>query len=189
MLPPDAERTPSHALAHRSEVHLVTGVTRTRAPWWRGERGEWFVVVQGVLFAFIAFGPISWPGAPAWPEPFATIATWTGLALMLAGAILAASGLMSLGPALTALPYPTDDARLVETGPYAIVRHPIYSGLIAGAMGWGLWVHGWLTLLYAFALFLLFDAKSRREEGWLCERFPEYGEYKTRVRKLIPWVY
>jgi len=160
-----------------------------RAPWWRGARGEWYVVVQAFLFALIALGPRSLPGSPPWSEPAATFATWAGVALMLLGGPLAVAGLLSLGPSLTALPYPTDDARLVETGPYAIVRHPIYSGLVLGAVGWGLFLHSWLVLGYAVALFALFDLKSRREERWLCERFPAYAQYQTRVKKLIPWLY
>ena len=56
-------------------------------------------------------------------------------------------------------------------------------------IGWAIWRHGWLTLLYAALLFLLFDAKARREERWLLEKFPSYSEYKRRVRKLVPFLY
>jgi protein-S-isoprenylcysteine O-methyltransferase Ste14 len=159
-------------------------------PWWKGERGEWYVVVQAILFVLIGFGPRSWPGAPEWPQPLATIATWLGLLLMLVGGALAVGGLIALGQRnLTALPYPKEGASLVERGPYAIVRNPIYSGLIFGAFGWGMWLHAPITLLFAAALFVLFDLKSRKEESWLIERFPEYLEYCARVKKLIPWVY
>lgn len=162
----------------------------TRSPWWRGTRGEYYVIVQGVLFALIALGPRTWPGAPAWPAPWAAMATVAGIALMLIGMPLALAGLLALGDkSLTALPYPKDGSVLVENGPYALVRHPIYSGLILGAFGWGLYVHGGLTLLYAAALFVLFDLKSRREELWLAERYAGYAEYRARVKKLIPWVY
>lgn len=163
--------------------------TAGHAPWWRGERGEWYVVVQGVLFALIALGPRTWPGAPVWSENAIAVSRWLGAALMIAGAPLAAVALRSLGKSLTALPYPTDDGELVTTGPYAIVRHPIYSGLILGAFGWGLWLHSGLVLLYAVALFVLFDLKSRQEERWLMERYPDYAEYRTRVKKLLPWVW
>jgi len=85
---------------------------------------------------------------------------------------------------------PKDCDNLVESGPYAIVRHPIYSGLIIDSLGWALWVNGWLTIVYALLLFAFFDIKSRLEERWLEEKFGQpYEEYRTRVRKLIPWVY
>jgi protein-S-isoprenylcysteine O-methyltransferase Ste14 len=96
---------------------------------------------------------------------------------------------VSLGHNLTPLPRPKDDATLVVTGAYRLVRHPIYSGLTAMAFGWGMWVHGWLTLGYALLLFAFFDLKSRREERWLMEKFPDYAAYQRRVRKLIPFVY
>ncbi|MBK8233228.1 MAG: hypothetical protein IPK72_22280 [Candidatus Eisenbacteria bacterium] len=49
--------------------------------------------------------------------------------------------------------------------------------------------HGWLTLAYVLAGWLFIEAKVRREEAWLRERFPDYAAYQRRVRKLIPFVY
>ena len=100
-----------------------------------------------------------------------------------------AAGIFKLGPNLTPVPFPKPEATLVETGPYGFVRHPMYSGAVMIALGWALWVHGWLTIGYAIALFLLFDVKSRREEKWLIERFSGYESYQRRVRKLIPYIY
>jgi protein-S-isoprenylcysteine O-methyltransferase Ste14 len=87
------------------------------------------------------------------------------------------------------LPFPKDGADLVQTGPFALVRHPMYSGGLVLAVGWALCVQSWLTLGYAIALFVFLDAKSRREERWLAEKFPAYASYRRRVRKLIPFVY
>jgi protein-S-isoprenylcysteine O-methyltransferase Ste14 len=72
---------------------------------------------------------------------------------------------------------------------YGVVRHPIYSGLIFGAVGWALINASLLTLVYAIILFVFFDIKSRREERWLARKFPAYDEYRRRVRKLVPFVY
>lgn len=160
-----------------------------QTPWWKGTKGEWYVAVQLVLFVLIGVGPRNVPGLPVWSAPFARGAAWLGFAMMLAGAALAAGAVLRLGNNLTALPYPKDDSTLVEQGPYAIVRHPIYSGLIFGAFGWGLWLHSWLTLGFALALLILFDLKLRREERWLCERYPGYAAYQGRVKKLVPWVW
>ena len=63
------------------------------------------------------------------------------------------------------------------------------SGLTFIAFGWGFWLHSWLTIGYALALFVFFDVKSRYEERLLLEKFPEYAAYRKRVRKLVPFVY
>jgi protein-S-isoprenylcysteine O-methyltransferase Ste14 len=159
------------------------------APWWKGERGEWYVVAQAGLFALVAFGPTTLPGLPGWSPVTAMVGSVFGLALMLAGAALAVAGLLRLGPNLTALPYPKDCSELVQAGAYAIVRHPIYSGIIIASFGLGFWRHGWLTLGWALVLFAFFDVKSRLEERWLSEKFADYADYRTRVKKLIPWLY
>ena len=94
-----------------------------------------------------------------------------------------------LGSNLTAVPYSKEEGTLIETGPYRLVRHPIYCGIILIAFGWALLVHGWLTLGYAFIMLVFFDIKSRREEKWLKAKYPGYEAYQKRVRKLIPFVY
>lgn len=159
------------------------------APWWKGARGEWYVVAQVGLFALVVFGPPTLPGLPEWSPAAALIGSVVGLALMLAGAVLSVAGLLRLGPNLTPLPYPKDGSELVQAGAYAIVRHPIYGGLLIAAFGLGLVRHGWLTLVWALVLFAFFDVKSRIEERWLAEKFADYPAYQARVKKLIPWVY
>ena len=159
------------------------------APWWKGARGEWYVVAQVVIFGLIALGPRYARGLPVWSGPLASGADVVGVALIVIGAALAIAGVAALGRNLTALPYPKDDSVLVESGPYAIVRNPIYSGLIIGAFGLALAAHSWLSLAYALALLVLFDVKTRKEEHWLLERYPAYAEYRQRVKKLLPWVW
>jgi len=160
-----------------------------RPPWWKGARGEWLVVTQLLLIALVFLGPRAVVGRPAREFPFPRACAAAGGALMLGGIALLIAGGVCLGRGLTPLPYPKDGAGLVQTGPYALVRHPMYSGGLVLALGWALWVQGWLTLVCVVALFAFLDAKSRREEKWLSEKFPTYADYRRRVRKLIPFVY
>lgn len=161
-----------------------------RAAWWKGQRGEWYVVVQAILFVLIAVGPRAWPGWQAASGPLALAATALGIVLMLLGGALAVGGLIALGNNnLTPLPFPKEEASLVTRGPYAIVRHPIYSGLIVAAVGLSLRRQAPLTLAFTIGLFVLFDLKTRREEAWLTERFPEYRSYRQHTKKLLPWIY
>jgi Phospholipid methyltransferase len=117
------------------------------------------------------------------------VATVFGIVLMAIGGGLVVTGVANLGRNLTPLPFPKEGGELVQTGAYSLVRHPVYSGVIAMAVGWACAVRGPLTMAYAVLLFLLFDAKSRREERWLETKFPSYAEYRKRVRRLIPFVY
>jgi protein-S-isoprenylcysteine O-methyltransferase Ste14 len=161
----------------------------TSAPWWKGERGEWYVIVQLLLMLLVFAGPRTISGVPDWSLPFVRERQAIGAVLVAAGGALLVAALFRLGRALTPLPYPRDNAPLVQTGPFALVRHPMYSGGLILAVGIALMVSGWLTVLYVAVLFVLLDIKSRREEGWLAQKFPEYGEYQRRVRKLVPFVY
>jgi len=162
--------------------------TAERLPWWKGARGEWYVVVQIALFVLVAFGPRHLTAA-AWPASLVNAATVIGAALMTVGGALLVAALAKLGRNLTPLPYPKDDGTLVQTGAYRFVRHPIYSGGIAMAFGWSFCMHGTLTVVYATLLFVLFDIKSRREERWLAAKFAEYPTYQKRVRRLILFLY
>ena len=161
----------------------------TEAAWWKGARGEWYVVVQSLLIILIAVGPRTWNGWPSWPFPGGPVVLISGLAFLVGGACLAGAGGATLGAALTPLPYPAANGVLRVTGAFRMVRHPMYSGVILAAFGWALVAHGWLTILYALVGFAFLDVKSRREEQWLVERYPDYPAYQRRIRKLIPFVY
>ncbi len=147
------------------------------------------MVVQFCLFALVAFGPPTWHGWPSWPFAEGLVGGIVGWSLLGAGGLLAVCGAASLGSRICAVPYPPEDAVLRCTGPFRIVRHPMYSGAISAALGWAFVRQGWLTVGYATALFVLFDVKARREEKWLTAKFAEYPEYRRRVCKLIPFVY
>jgi protein-S-isoprenylcysteine O-methyltransferase Ste14 len=160
-----------------------------KTPCWKGAHGEWYVVTQIALIVLLFLGPRNIPAWPRWDPPFTWLGSIGGGAILLAGILLLAAALFRLGSNLTAVPYPKEQGTLIETGPYRLVRHPMYCGGILIAFGWACLVHGWLTVGYAIIILVFFDFKSRREEKWLNAKFPGYGEYQKRVRKLIPFVY
>lgn len=155
----------------------------------KGERGEWYVVGQILLFLLIIFGPRENRIISRWVGQLAQFGFIIGLIIGLIGVGFFGWGLLNLGRNLTPLPHPKEDSRLVQQGAYRVVRHPIYSGLIMGAIGWAGLESSPLMLMYAFILFIFFDLKTRREEAWLTAKFSEYGAYQQRVKKLIPFVY
>ncbi|MFN7210957.1 MAG: isoprenylcysteine carboxylmethyltransferase family protein, partial [Aggregatilineales bacterium] len=57
------------------------------------------------------------------------------------------------------------------------------------AFGWSLWQTSLVALALSLALCLFFDRKAAQEERWLQAQYPEYAEYRRRVKKLIPFLY
>lgn len=157
--------------------------------WWKGSRGEWYVAAQGMLLLLVAVGPRTIAGLPLWSGLIAKAALIIGFIFIPAGTILVIWGMRALGNSLSALPFPKDEGVFVESGPYRVVRHPIYSGLTVASFGVALLVHGWLTACFALLLFILLDIKSRREEQWLIDKYQGYADYRKRVKKLIPFIY
>ena len=161
----------------------------TSSNWWRGARGEWFVVAQVTLMLLVFFGPRSSAGWPGAPFPFPRSCSFVGAGMLVIGGLVLVAGILRLGPGLSPLPYPKDGAALIETGIYGLARHPMYGGGILLAFGWSLFVQGWFTLGYSVVLFAVLDFKSRQEEKWLKEKFPGYDEYQRRVRRFFPFIY
>lgn len=158
--------------------------------WWRGPRGEWYVVAQFVLFGLLVLGPKSVAGVGRWSGWPAAASLVVGLILGVIGFVFIGLGLLYLGRNITAVPHPKEDATFVDSGVYRIVRHPIYCGIILAAFGYALVGASLLTLLYALILFIFFDIKSRREEKFLRQKFQQaYVTYQQRVARLIPFFY
>jgi protein-S-isoprenylcysteine O-methyltransferase Ste14 len=151
-----------------------------------GPRGEGWVVIQAVLFGLLA---LAGTAGPAWSDPWLVPGRVAGAVLVGTGLVTAGLGLVGLRENLTAVPRPVEGGRLIESGIYGLVRHPIYTGIIAAAAGFGLVTASLPALLVALAFLFFFDLKSRREEAWLLAAYPGYARYRRRVRKLVPFVY
>lgn len=109
-----------------------------------------------------------------------------GAILLAAGAGMVAWGVRSLGPSLTPGIEPLPTAQLVITGPYAHVRHPIYTGVVLFLTGYALsWSNWTLAILVALLSRMYFEAKAKAEERWLIQRFPEYQGYMRYVQRRV----
>lgn len=78
------------------------------------------------------------------------------------------------------------DHQLVRTGPYAYLRHPIYSGVLLGVLGTALVVDRWRALLAFAILFVNYSIKAKREERILAGAFEAFSDYKKRAGFLLP---
>jgi len=81
-----------------------------------------------------------------------------------------------------------DEPELVTSGPYRLVRHPIYSGILAAGVGTAValsWL--WLIAVALAGVYFLYSATV--EERTLTEQFPDrYPAYKRSTRMLVPFV-
>jgi protein-S-isoprenylcysteine O-methyltransferase Ste14 len=148
------------------------------------QRGGGWVVGQMALLAGVIAGGILWRGQ--WQGAATTL---VGALLLLAGAVCGIAGTAALGRNLTPFPRPAVAAQLVQTGIYGLLRHPLYTAVFCGSLGWALVWRSWPALVAAMLLAPFLDAKARREERWLRVRFPDYADYQRRVRRFIPWMY
>jgi len=114
------------------------------------------------------------------PHPAFLIA---GIAFIIGGISLWASGGRIIDRAFK-------EGRLLTTGPYALVRHPMYSGVIVFVgTGVALCLRSWILLTVPLVGAILFRLLIRREESYLEEKFgQQHRDYKARVGALIPFI-
>jgi protein-S-isoprenylcysteine O-methyltransferase Ste14 len=112
---------------------------------------------------------------------------YTGLVLTILGLGFSVWARFSLGRNFSRKVTVTEDHKLKRTGPYGIVRHPIYSGFMLATLGTAI-AFGAVRGLVSFALVVLaWGYKSRIEEGLMIEQFRgQYEQYRREVKALIP---
>jgi protein-S-isoprenylcysteine O-methyltransferase Ste14 len=122
--------------------------------------------------------------------PASSKGSFTGLALTVAGLAFAIWARFYLGRNWSGKPTIKEGHTLIRTGPYAFVRHPIYTGISLAVLGTGIAtgeVRGLISTLLALTAFKI---KSRLEESFMTEQFgDQYGVYRHQVRALIPFVW
>ena len=140
------------------------------------------IAAFGLFFASLVFVSSSPAGAMALELAL------SGCALALAGAALVLRSRAELGSAWSLLPKAGRDTGLVMTGPYRLVRHPIYLGLTLLASGNALSCGSAAAFLIVLTgIVPTFAWRARAEEGELSRTFGEaFAVYRRRTRMIIP---
>jgi protein-S-isoprenylcysteine O-methyltransferase Ste14 len=117
-----------------------------------------------------------------------------GLLLIGWGVMFAFGALVTMGRRhawrnITPFPKPLRGLTLITDGAFAYVRHPHYFGIFLAACGWALYRQNFSQWVIALLLGVFFYYKSMREEKFLQAAYPEYADYSTRVKCLIPGLY
>jgi protein-S-isoprenylcysteine O-methyltransferase Ste14 len=125
----------------------------------------------------------------------AQLAEFHSAAMAIAGAIIATVGAAFAFAARAAIgrnwatpATRRTDTELVTTGPYRLVRHPIYSGILLMMIGTavGIVPAWWFLVVFAGAYFIY---SARREEQIMADRFPDtYPAYRARTKMLLPFI-
>ena len=149
--------------------------------------GVGWVVGQAVLFGIFFMALIAGEGVT--DVPGLVFAQIVGIIVAIAGSAVSIWSLGQHGWRVSPFPKPMDGAPLVETGPYAYVRHPMYSGIIVFTLGVGLAYANPVALLSSATFLVFFMAKTGREEELLVESLDDYRAYRSDVPwRLIPFV-
>jgi protein-S-isoprenylcysteine O-methyltransferase Ste14 len=121
--------------------------------------------------------------------PDSGVFDWAGFAITVAGFAIAIGARFVLGRNWSATITIKQDHEIVRRGPYAVVRHPIYSGATLAMFGTAIYFGTFRGLLAVALTFSGWWLKSRMEETFLIEQFgPRYREYQRDVKALIPFV-
>jgi protein-S-isoprenylcysteine O-methyltransferase Ste14 len=132
--------------------------------------------------------PLSWLYLQPWPAGFWPF--WLGAVVMAGGLLFAIWARVHLGRNWSRSVTIKQDHELITTGPYSVVRHPIYTGVLTGLLGTAIalsQVRGFIVFLL---FFLAFWIKLRLEEQWMRSQFGEtYAAYSHQTAALVPYLF
>jgi protein-S-isoprenylcysteine O-methyltransferase Ste14 len=137
------------------------------------------VAVIAILFGYARIGAL-----PHW-------LFYPGLALFLLGLALTVWAYRTLGRFFSLEVQIQGEHRVVDRGPYRLLRHPGYAGVLFGFIGLGLAVQSWVSvLLLLLATTAALAYRARIEEKFLvAELGDEYVRYMARTKRLVPYVW
>lgn len=124
---------------------------------------------------------------PLWRLP--STPGWLMTALVLGAFLFSWSARVTLGRLWSAAVTRKEGHHLVASGPYALVRHPIYTGLLAGAIGLATITGSPISVAGAVLMTIGYTLKARLEERFLASELGEadYAVYRARVPMLVPF--
>ncbi len=119
-----------------------------------------------------------------------TFLFWLGILLIYAGIAFRLYAIGVLGASFTTTVAVAPEQTVIETGPYRLIRHPSYTGLLITLLGLGLSSTNWLSLLVLMGCALLgLSYRIHVEEDVLKEHLgQQYQEYMRHTKRLIPFV-
>lgn len=142
--------------------------------------------VSGVALAFLA--PLLLPVASIPGQPLLLFSA--GIAVVILGIAWRWYAILTLGRYFTAAVIIQQQQPVVQHGPYRLIRHPSYSGVLVIVVGIGLMTGNWVSLCAITTSFLISVLyRIPIEEQELRRSLEKYEEYMQRTKRLIPFIY
>jgi protein-S-isoprenylcysteine O-methyltransferase Ste14 len=169
----------------------LVGTISTKRTIYRESSAEraryWLLLLIGY---FLLIRSSSLPPPFAWLIiPHAISSAWAGAFMCISGLMFAVWARVILGANWSGVITLKEGHELIEHGPYRIVRHPIYTGILVMFAGTAIaigYFGGFTGLLLVFASFWM---KLKREEDLMLKYFPDrYPAYQRRVKRIIPFL-
>lgn len=140
-----------------------------------------------IFFQLEVHPPAAWNShffiAPVWRQPLGV----TGAVLAVAGLAFTCWARAVLGRYWSGTVALKADHKLIQSGPYRVVRHPLYTGLMTATLGTALSVGLWQTLAGAALLWIAFLSRAHREDALLSGQFgQQFADYQARSGRLLP---
>ncbi len=141
-----------------------------------------YVIVQFVLFgAFLLEIEALQLSLPKWIQ-------YASIPIGVVGVLFCILAVLQLNTKLSPFPSPKEGSALITSGVFGLVRHPIYGGILLGLLGLSLYCESGYKLGVVVLLLVLFYFKSSYEEQRLAIVFKEYGVYKLKTKRFLPFI-
>lgn len=113
-----------------------------------------------------------------------------GMPIMLLSLLLGIWSIIAMSKSrLNIMPEPLKDAHLITSGPYKLIRHPMYTAVVSFAVGALLTNPDKLRGITTLLLIAVLIVKLNHEEKMLLTKFPEYKTYMSSTYRLIPYLF
>ncbi len=169
----------------------LLGVAWTKRTIYRESSAErtryWLALVIGYFLVIKSSGfppPFDWLVVP-----HTTSSAWSGVFLCVSGLVFAIWARLILGRNWSGVVTLKEGHELIERGPYRVVRHPIYTGILAMLAGTTIALGYFGSFIGFLLVFVSFWVKLKREEDLMLKHFPaKYAAYQHRVKRIIPFL-